>query len=320
MNEILKTVDLFAGGGGLSIGFSNAGFKMIAAFDNWIPALNLYNENIKDHPIFNWDLNDPNTIEKIESFKPSVIIGGPPCQDFSPAGKRDESLGRADLTITYAKIVKAIKPKWFIMENVERAKNSIVISKLRDSHLSRDYGLTEVVLDASKCGVPQRRKRLFIIGELNGKDDALLPIIERNLSNKSITIRDHFGNSFGIEHYYRHPRSYHRRAIFSIDEPSPTIRGVNRPIPSGYKGHPGDTAPISKNLRPLTSKERALIQTFPDSFRLIGTKSQIEQIIGNAVPVKLAEFVANCIKEYIDTPVEKRLHSHKVQQLSFLHG
>jgi len=320
MKERFKTVDLFAGGGGLSIGFSNAGFKMVAAFDNWIPALNLYRENIKDHPIFNWDINDPSIIKKIESFKPTVIIGGPPCQDFSSAGKRDESLGRADLTITFAKIVKAIKPKWFIMENVERAKNSNAISKLRDSHLSIDYGLTEVVLDASKCGVPQRRKRLFIIGELNGKDDGLLPIIEKKISNKSISIRDYFGNSFGIEHYYRHPRSYKRRAIFSIDEPSPTIRGVNRPIPSGYKGHSGDTAPISKNLRPLTSKERALIQTFPDSFKLIGTKSQIEQIIGNAVPVKLAEFVANCIIEYIETPLEKRLSSHKVQQLSFVYG
>ena len=111
---------------------------------------------------------------------------------------------------------------------------------------------------------------------------------------------DYFGNSLGIEYYYRHPRSYARRGVFSIYEPSPTIRGVNRPIPKGYSKHEGDPVDITENLRPLTTKERSLIQTFPESFVFNGTKTNLEQIIGNAVPVKLAEFVANCIADYIN--------------------
>jgi DNA (cytosine-5)-methyltransferase 1 len=90
-----------------------------------------------------------------------------------------------------------------------------------------------------------------------------------------------------------------RRGIFSIYEPSATIRGVNRPIPKGYRKHEGDTVEVSEGVRPLTTKERSLIQTFPKDFIFNGTKTDLEQIIGNAVPVKLGEFVANCINEYI---------------------
>ncbi|OCR02559.1 hypothetical protein BCD67_13175 [Oscillatoriales cyanobacterium USR001] len=78
------------------------------------------------------------------------------------------------------------------------------------------------------------------------------------------------------------------------------MRGVNRPIPRKYKQHEGDACNISNNnLRPLTTIERSYIQTFPKTFQFQGTKSDLEQMIGNAVPVKLAEFVAHCIFEYI---------------------
>ncbi|OKH44223.1 DNA (cytosine-5-)-methyltransferase, partial [Calothrix sp. HK-06] len=101
---------------------------------------------------------------------------------------------------------------------------------------------------------------------------------------------------------YRHPRTYQRRGIFSIDEPSPTIRSVNRPVPKSYRGHPGDAAPISSNLRPLTTIERSYIQTFPKDFifdEQNQSKTDLEQMIGNAVPVKLAEFVARCLLQHI---------------------
>ena len=107
-------------------------------------------------------------------------------------------------------------------------------------------------------------------------------------------------NRLPFEHYYRHPRSYARRAVFSIDEPSPTIRSVNRPIPKGYPGHAGDPVPISREMRALTTQERALIQTFPVDFKFPGTKSDSEQGIGNAVPVKLAEYVTAKLMHHID--------------------
>ncbi len=295
----LKTIDLFAGGGGLSAGFKNAGFNIIAAFDNWEPAIALYKANFKDHPIVKCDLSNPRAFEEIAAFSPDIIIGGPPCQDFSSAGKRDETLGRADLTISYANIMSKIRPSFFVMENVDRAFKSKIFSQAKTIFKKAGYGVSIRILDASLCGAPQLRKRLFVIGERDGEDGFLEASLDHHLANKPMTLRNYFGNRLGIEHYYRHPRSYARRAVFSIDEPSPTVRGVNRPVPSGYPGHSGDTSPVNSNVRPLTTKERSMIQTFPQSFVLVGSKTEVEQIIGNAVPVKLAEYVATRLKEYL---------------------
>lgn len=295
----LRTVDLFAGGGGLSLGFSNAGFDVVAAFDNWNPAISLYSLNFKTHPVIELDLASPKVANVIREFSPEIIVGGPPCQDFSSAGKRNESLGRADLTKSFANIVKDLRPPFFVMENVDRAFKSNAFAKAKEIFRKAGYGLSIRILDASLCGVPQLRKRLFVIGELKGADGFLESSLDHHLLSKPMTLRDYFGNTLGIEHYYRHPRSYARRGIFSIDEPSPTVRGVNRPVPSGYPGHPGDTAPVTSSIRPLTTKERCMIQTFPESFILEGNKTDIEQIIGNAVPVRLAEYVATRLKEYL---------------------
>ena len=114
-----------------------------------------------------------------------------------------------------------------------------------------------------------------------------------------MTIREYLGNELGTDFFYRHPRSYARRGIFSIDEPSPTIRGVNRPIPPKYKIHPGDATIDLGKVRPLTTIERARIQTFPKKFAFIGCKTDLEQIIGNAVPVNLATYVARHIMKYM---------------------
>lgn len=307
--QIMRLVDLFSGCGGMSLGFENQGYEVLAAFDKWKPAIDVYRENF-DHPIYEADLSEAKYIDQINDLSPDIIIGGPPCQDFSSAGKRDDTLGRADLTITFAQIVTHVKPRFFVMENVERIKKSRILDKAVDIFVSAGYGLTLKVLDASFCGVPQARKRFFLIGSLGAHDDFLLPYLEGNYADRRMTMRDYFGDSLGINHYYRHPRSYMRRGVFSIDEPSPTIRGVNRPIPKGYNAHPGDTAPLDDSLRPLTTKERSLVQTFPESFKLIGSKTNLEQAIGNAVPVKLAEYVANCLNEYIADKREQRYIHH----------
>lgn len=293
----MRTVDLFCGGGGLSLGFQNVGFDIVAAFDKWQSALEVYKLNFK-HDVFDDDLSSPSVVSKIQSMKPTVIIGGPPCQDFSSAGKRDESCGRADLTISFSNIIANIKPKWFVMENVDRAAKSNTFLSAIKTFKENNYGITIRVLDASRCGAPQIRKRVFVIGKMFEKDDFLGNILDNRQSDTQMTLREYFGDSLGVEYYYRHPRSYARRGIFSIDEPSPTIRGVNRPIPKGYSKHSGDPCDIFDGLRALSVEERALIQTFPVNFKFIGTKTDIEQVVGNAVPVKLAEFVASAITEY----------------------
>jgi len=294
----LRVIDLFAGCGGLSLGFKNIAFRVVAAFDNWRAAINVYKKNFS-HPIIDIDLSQTTDYTIFKKYIPDIIIGSPPCQDFSSAGKRNENLGRANLTISYVEIVINVKPKWFVMENVERIVKSKTLQSAFSILKKAGYGLTEKILDASLCGVPQLRKRYFLIGKLNGPDDILLHYLNKNLSAKRMTVDDYLGDDIEVEFYYRHPRSYQRRAVFSIHEPSPTIRGVNRPIPKGYKKHRGDAAEISQNVRVLTTLERSYIQTFPKNFKFTGNKTEQEQMIGNAVPVKLAEYVAKCILEYI---------------------
>lgn len=293
----MRAVDLFAGCGGLSKGFEDAGIEIAAAYENWEPAFTCYQNNFK-HPVFNIDLSDIQTaILHIAQWQPDLIIGGPPCQDFSHAGKRSEGK-RADLTEAFAKIITNIRPTWFVMENVDRAVNSKAYSVARAIFKKTGYGLNERILNASFCGVPQRRKRFFCIGQLNSTDEFLNSEIDNHVTEKQLTIREFLGDEFNLEYYYRHPRNYNRRGIFSVDEPAPTVRGVNRPVPKGYLGHPGDPTPVTNKLRPLTTLERARIQTFPPTYKWTGSKTDSEQMIGNAVPIKLAEFIARRIIAY----------------------
>ncbi len=299
----IRVIDLFCGCGGLSLGFQNAGFNIVSAFDNWDDAITIYKSNFT-HPIIKRDLSQTDDITDIESIHPDMIIGGPPCQDYSSAGHRDESLGRADLTISFADIITKIKPALFLMENVPTIQKSEKFGIIIRMFKSAGYGLTIKVLDASKCGVPQKRKRLIMVGMLNEKDDFLNKILDSRQTERSLTLRDYFGDSLGFEYYFRVPRSYSRRGIFSIDEPAMTIRGVDRPVPSGYKGHPGDPIPLNDNIRTLTYQERSWIQTFPKTFNWGNiSKTNLNQAIGNAVPVKLAEYVAQSILLYLDGKV-----------------
>ncbi len=302
----LKFIDLFAGCGGMTLGFQNAGFDAVAAFDNWHPAIQVYRDNFA-HKIHECDLSKwQQTLKTLNAYQFDMLIGGPPCQDFSHAGKRNEELGRADLTVNFAQIVAHTKPQWFVMENVERTVKSLRYRRADEILRAAGYSLTQRILEANRCGVPQRRKRLFLIGELGISFEtteerrALGSYLDDQLTTIPITVRDYLGDSLGIAHYYRHPRNYSRRAVFSVDEPSPTVRGVNRPIPKTYKTHPKDTAPISAGVRPLTTLERSYLQTFPKNFHFSGSKTDVEQMIGNAVPVKQAEYVARCLRAYIE--------------------
>lgn len=290
----MKVVDLFSGCGGLSLGFQRQNFEIAAALENWDSAIKCYSSNFS-HPVHKVDLSDVNeAVKVISEYSPDGIIGGPPCQDFSHAGKRIES-GRASLTDCFALIIEKVRPLFFVMENVDRAQKSKAYASARETFKNSGYGLTEVLLDASLCGAPQKRKRFFCFGILGAKDNHSLYSFLSNMSTRPMTLRDYYGDSLGFEYYYRHPRNYSRRGVFSIDEPAPTMRGVNRPIPKGYPGNPNDACEISEKVHALTTKERALIQTFPIDFKWDGTKTDIEQMIGNAVPVNLAEFVAKIV-------------------------
>ena len=310
----MRVVDLFAGCGGLSLGFQKAGFEIVAAFDNWKEACNIYAANF-DHPIFQTDLSNLEDLEILKEWEPDIIIGGPPCQDFSSAGKRDETLGRADLTASYAQIISEVRPEWFLMENVERIRKSRILQEAISLFRASNYGLSSTVLDASYCGVPQTRKRFTLIGHLHSDDGFLDEHFIRNQARNPMTIFDYMGEKLDLNYYYRHPRSYARRGIFSVHEPSPTIRGVNRPLPKGYKKHDGDRCDPSDHIRPLTTLERSYIQTFPEGFKWFGTKTCLEQMIGNAVPVNLGKYIAECVLQYIEVSKQDLPTPQAVQQL-----
>lgn len=292
----MKTIDLFCGCGGMSLGFQNAGFTIVRAFDNWTSAVETYNQNFSHDAelIDAYDLS----ADYLRQFYPDIIIGGPPCQDYSSAGKQDESKGRAHLTLRYAELVCSVFPDYFVMENVDRILHSQTLPKAIQMFKNKGYGLTQVVLNASLCGVPQKRKRFFLIGHKGAKDDFLTDLLNRDLSSEPTTVKNYLGNELNTEFYYIHPRFYTGRAIFSIEEPSPTIRGINRPIPPGYKIHPKDAVSDLSKVKSLSCLERARIQTFPKEFVFSGSKTTITQMIGNAVPVKLAEYVAAHLAEY----------------------
>lgn len=295
--EKMKTIDLFSGCGGLSLGFQNAGFDIVAAYDNWKPAVDVYRMNF-EHPIYEQDLADAQTQEDIKKQSPDVILGGPPCQDFSSAGHRNVNLGRAVLTTTYCDIITSVRPQYFLMENVPEITKKDILAEVLERFKGSGYGLSQMILDASLCGVPQSRKRYVLVGCLGAVDGFLQSYIDAHLADKPMTMYDYFGDSLGVEYYFRVPRSYNRRGVFSIYEPCQTIRGVDRPIPSGYKGHPSDPVEIGPKVRALTVLERSYVQTFPKTFKFDGTKSNLNQMIGNAVPVKMAEYIARAIIEY----------------------
>lgn len=296
----MDVVDLFSGCGGLSLGFQTAGMNIVAAYDNWPAAVWVYSINF-DHPIHTLDLSKEKTAaDNIRRYHPDMIIGGPPCQDFSSAGLRNEDNGRGNLTVSYAKIISILRPRWFVMENVATITKTNKLAEATEIFKGAGYGLTRIVLNAALCGVPQKRKRFFMIGRLDAEDDFMAEFIKNRLDTKEMTVKDYFGDKIDIEYYYRHPRSYARRGIFSVREPSPTIRGVNRPIPNGYSIHHNDPVDSLDGIRPLTTLERSMIQTFPKTFEFCGSKGEVEQMIGNAVPVNLGRFVAAAISDYIE--------------------
>lgn len=295
----MRVVDLFCGCGGLSLGFQNAGHEIVASIDNWDAAMDVYRLNFNHH-VHKADLMDVEDATAIvQRYAPEMIIGGPPCQDYSSAGGRNEEGGRAILTVKYAEIVVGVRPQWFVMENVSNITKYQKVYDAIDIFHRKGYGISFTVLNAALCGVPQKRKRFFMVGKLGQDDGFFDDYFKQNLATKEMTMRDFFGDRLGIDAYYRHPRSYARRGIFSMDEPSPTIRGVNRPMPSGYSLHSNDPVKSLDGIRPLTTLERAEVQTFPHDYHWVGNKTNIEQMIGNAVPARLAEYVGNAIQQYI---------------------
>jgi len=168
-----RAVDIFAGVGGMSRGFEMAGFEVIAAVDNNPINVEAYSLNFEDTHCFEADISELTAADLREEAEfddeVDVLFGGPPCQGFSVIGKRRSEDPRNELLIHFARLLKELKPKYFVVENVAglligdaRSTLNRFLSKARSAGYSIVEPLT--ILDAQEFGVPQQRRRLFVLG------------------------------------------------------------------------------------------------------------------------------------------------------------
>lgn len=165
----ISVVSLFSGGGGLDLGFEKAGFDIQWAIDNDKNAVSTYKANIGNHII----CDDINAIDLATIPHADVVIGGPPCQSFSLAGKRDVEDERGQLVWRYIQIIEHIEPKAFVFENVtgllsaKNAKGEKVIELLKSAFIEIGYSISTKVVNTADYGIPQKRKRVIIVGLRN---------------------------------------------------------------------------------------------------------------------------------------------------------
>ena len=316
-------IELFAGAGGFALGLEEAGIDVLLLNDNEKWACETLKLNRPEWNVIHSD------VRKIDwsSYKADIVTGGFPCQPFSYAGKR---LGlddvRGTLFFEFARCVKEIKPKVFVGENVygltthdmgRTLKSMISVME------SLGYKVQYQVLDAADYDVPQKRKRVFIIGtlpeitfrfprpsgkvitlkealkgvpkskgaEYNKAREAVMKLVPPGGSwvnlPKNIQIK-YMGKSF----YSGGGRRGAARRL-SWNEPSPTL--TTSPVQKLTEFcHPDET-------RPLTVREYARIQTFPDQWQFTGGIAAQYKQIGNAAPVNLAKALGKAVIRALET-------------------
>ena len=327
----LTSIELFAGAGGLALGMHNAGIqsKMLVDFDRDsvltlkqnMPDWNAHCESVSDI-----DLDDfENQID--------VMAGGFPCQAFSFAGK---SLGFADtrgtLFYEYARLIDQVKPRLVLGENVKGLLNhdngrtlSVIVRELENL----GYRVAFKVLRAQFLDVPQKRERLIIFGIRRDQESDFLFPVEKDYTIDLRAALKGVPKSEGQKYsdskakimdlipeggYWRDlpdglQRKYMGGSYFlgggktgmarrlSWDEPSLTLT-CNPAQKQTERCHPRET-------RPLTIREYARIQTFPDEWEFAGSASSQYKQIGNAVPVNLGYHVGLAIRAILGNPARK---------------
>ena len=166
----MNIVDLFAGCGGFSCGFEQAGFKTKLAIEIDVNAAESFKFNHPEAIVLNEDITKVETISALLKDSIVGVIGSPPCQSFSYSGKRDVNDPRNSLFIDYMRIVRDVRPKFFVMENVKglltkRTENKERVLDLIIQEANKSgYNVTYSLLNSAEYGVPQARERLIIVG------------------------------------------------------------------------------------------------------------------------------------------------------------
>lgn len=305
----LRVLSLFSGGGGLDLGFERAGFQTVECVDNDPEACKTLRHNRPHWAVFEGDIRD---------YEPThaqvdVVVGGPPCQGFSSAGKGDPDDPRNFLWKEYFRVVNAVQPRAIVIENVSaltHARNGDHLTGIMNAFEEHGYHFDLGVLNAADYGVPQARRRLIVIGLKEGEPSLPAPTTADNRPTVNDAIADLA--SVPDDPAFSHIRPRHaahvvdrwsklgpgevdpnyRRGRLDGSKPSVTIRAGGGYGPKG--NHlAGFHPPIHPTEpRQLTVREAARIQSFPDDWILQGSKTAQGRQIGNAVPVNLAEAVA----------------------------
>ena len=315
-------ISLFAGAGGLDIGFHKAGFSTVWAneYDKTIaPSFQKYFPDTK--------INGQSILNIPDDDIPAAVtgvIGGPPCQSWSEAGaRRGINDPRGQLFHEYLRVIRRAKPKFFVAENVHgliHARNFESFQNIIKLFDEEGYEISWKLLKASDYGVPQDRERVFIVGyhKSLGKKfvfpepdktkktlkDAIGDLSKLKIGSQKIKNHDLTTSSFS-------PIYMSRNRVRGWDEPSFTVLATERHIPlhpqapkmitlgKDLKGFvPGE----EHKYRRLTVRECARIQTFPDDYEFIYTHPRNGyKMIGNAVPVELAYRLATIIMKDLST-------------------
>ncbi len=322
-------IDLFSGSGGFSLGFDWAGFKNVFSVEYDHEICETYRYNFPDHNLIECDitkLEDKKILELIEGKEIDVVIGGPPCQGFSMAGKIGRLFAddpRNYLFKEFVRVVKLVRPKCFVMENVARLYtrlNGQTREEIKHHFEELGYVVEARIVCASDYGVPQKRFRVLFIGKLT--DDLTYKVhFPKKTDEVPPTIKD------AIDHYPplksgetsdipNHEAMTHSaqmlEKMFYVKD-----GGDRNDIPKDIRPQKGDirkyirydsTKPsicitgdmrkvfhYSQN-RALTVRELAAIQTYPDNYIFLGNKIKQQQMVGNSVPPLLAKSIAEAVK------------------------
>jgi DNA (cytosine-5)-methyltransferase 1 len=332
---------LFSGAGGFALGFVQAGFVPVFAVEINRFAAATYETNFGPH-CFRGDIADVPQFPEAE-----VIVGGPPCQGFSNLGAHLPDDPRNQLWRHFLRAVEQVRPIIFVIENVPPLLRSEEGRQIIANARSLGYQVEGRVLNAADYGVPQQRKRAIIIGSRVGpvafpdqthidpkkRDLCALHLsnwvtvgqaigdlppmptghslhIGRNPTPKSLERYKHIpsgGNRWNLPLDLM-PECWKRKTkggtdLFGRllwDAPSVTIRTEFFKPEKGRYLHP-------KEDRPLTHREAARLQCFPDEFAFDGSKTEIAKQIGNAVPVRLAFAIALAVKTMITAELQRKV-------------
>lgn len=338
---ILTTIDLFAGAGGLTKGLELAdrGFLPVLAIENDDAAARTFKANF-DCDVYIGDIEDYQHFPKAD-----IIVGGPPCQGFSPLGRDRDDESRAQLNGLwqhYLRAVREVKPAAFVIENVPQFQKSAQFAKLlelmeTDKDLRR-YGVWYGVLNAADYGVPQARKRGVLIAVRGFKGELGPPPPTRGPDSASelfpMTVREAIGDlppdpTDEDLHWGRNPTQMSMERYRAIPEGGNRFDlRKNRPDlePNCWANKPSGTTDVMGRLwwdrpaftirteffkpekgrylhpkedRPITHREAARIQTFPDDFDFEGSKIQVARQIGNAVPPVLGKAIGEHLADLL---------------------